>query len=232
MRHGLFCGDLDDVEFIQAVEEQFGVGFEDTELHPCLTIGDFHAVLMGKLGDIEGAGGQCASQMAFYRLRKAAGPGNAKTRPETRLDELGLGNPKITMRALQRIGLKAPNASFGLLGSFMIPVALLAGVGFTISAFRGFATAAGWSAFALGLSVVVGIFAPRRYPEGIETLGDLAKTVALRNPMMLSAQGAGIRPGDIWLSVRDLAAEQCGIPAETIFPDTPHISQKVKSEAA
>lgn len=215
-----------------AVEERFGVGFEDIAFQTCITLGDFHAVLLEKLGNIEGIGGQCASQMAFYRLRRAAGPTNEKAKPETPLDALCLGNPRTTMYALQRIGLRTPNASFGILGSIMIPVGLLAGLGFTISAFKGFALATAVSAVVLTLSIIIGILAPRSYPEGVTTLGDLAIAVARRNPMMLKAHGAGLRPGAVWESLCDLSAEHAGISPNEIFPDTPLYQRKMKDAVA
>ncbi|MBO9580974.1 MAG: hypothetical protein J7498_08780 [Sphingobium sp.] len=215
-----------------ATEERFGVGFEDTAFQSCLTIGDFHAVLMRKLGNVEGIGGQCASQMAFYRLRRAAGPGNNRADPKTRLDQLGLGSPRKTMKALNIGGLPAPKAGLGWFGMIAAVIAIFASMAMVLTGLAGESVAMRWMAAIVAGAGMTVLFAPRRYPQDIETLGDLANAVARRNPMMLKAQGAGLRQGAVWESLRDLAAEHSGASVDEIFLDTPLYQQKAKSEAA
>ncbi len=107
-------------------------------------------------------------------------------------------------------------------------MALLAGLtmvaavfGLFVAAVSGNAIPGRWAACALLAGSLAMWFAPVRYPDGISTLGDLAKRVAELNPMMLKAHGAGLRPGDIWLSLRTMAASESGMNANEIFPDTP-----------
>jgi len=74
-------------------------------------------------------------------------------------------------------------------------------------------------------------FDERDYPIW-RTLGELARTVAVHNVMMLKAHGAGLRPGDVWESLRAIAADHTGLSADAIRPDSPFIQQKVKRYAA
>jgi len=231
MKHGLFAGDLDEVDFIEGVEERFGVAFADIDYSSWQTLGDIHASLVAQLGDIEGTGGQCASQMTFYRLRRAAGPANKKARPDTRLEALGLGTPRKTMNDLKRCGLVSPAASFGTVGNWALLTLMLGGIGLGIAFLTRQGSWAIWSGVAVGAGTAVMKFAPRHYPRGIETLGDLAQVVARRNPMMLKAHGAGLRSGDVWESLRTMASDESGVPVAEIFPDTPFIQKKVKRYA-
>ena len=232
MRHGLFVGDGDEIDFVQGVERTYGVGFDATDYATWRTIGDVCTSLMARVGDVESAVGKCASQMAFYRLRRAAGPANAKARTDTRLEELGLDNTRKTMQALARCGLATPSAA----GGWLTALGAVSLIGAFIA--LGIAVLAGDWSLDLRLTVAILVLVvmlwalPQHYPVGVETLGDLATVVARRNPMILKAQGAGLRPGAIWESLRELAADESGVPADEIFPDTPLIWQKVKTEAA
>jgi hypothetical protein len=46
--------------------------------------------------------------------------------------------------------------------------------------------------------------------------------------MILKAQGAGLRPGDLWKCLRDIAAEHTGQHAGQISYFSPFIRQSVK----
>ena len=228
MREGLFVGDLDELDFIEDVERRFGIGFDERDYPSWLTLGDVHASLVRRLGNVEQAGGGCATQMAFYRLRRAAGMGGMQARPETSLAALGLGKPGATLRTLGRCGLEVPSAASGWLGtlaSFGFAIAIIALI---VSALSADPAAIRWSALVLLGSAILLWLAPRHYPAGIATLGELARAVALRNPMMLKAHGAGLRPGDLWESLRAVAVDHTGLAADNIAPDTSFIQRKAK----
>jgi len=232
MRNGLFAGDLDEVEFIEDVERRFGIGFGERDYPTWQTLGDVHASLMRRLGDVERKSGQCATQMAFYRLRRAAGPGNARARPETSLAGLDLGKPDATLRQLGRCGLELPSADHGWLGITALFAAMIAVLGIAAGPLSSDPTTIRWSMLALIGCALLFWAASRSYPKGVTTLGELARTVAFRNVMMLKAHGAGLRPGDVWESLRAIAADHTGLSADAIRPDSPFIQQKMKRYAA
>jgi hypothetical protein len=63
-------GDLDDVELVELVERAFDITFSPREMEQILTVGEFYDLLLTKIPP-NGADRQCASAMAFYRLRSA-----------------------------------------------------------------------------------------------------------------------------------------------------------------
>jgi hypothetical protein len=231
MAQRLFIGDLDDVDFIDDVERCFGIAFSEDAFSSCRTIGDVHRVVIASLQPALGKEGFCLTQMAFYRLRRAAGQGNCRSRPDTRLDALQLGNPQQTMRALKRCGLDMTAAEWGTFASWSAIFMAVALIVMAVSLLKADDRVAAWSTLILCLSGIALSNASRRYPMGVETLGDLARHVATRNPMMLKAQGASLREVDIWSTVRLIASESSGMPLDQIEPTTLLYSEK-KQKAA
>jgi hypothetical protein len=232
MKDGLFVGDLDEVDFIEHVEKRFGVAFDASDYPAWLTLGDIHGSLMKRLGSIEGPGGKCASQMTFYRLRRAAGSGNRRARPGTPLDTLHLGSPGETLRALARCGFGLPDAHGGWLAALAALILIGSGLALGLAAWSGDASFGRWSVLAMLLSVAIFSGAPTSYPSGVATLGDLARHVAAVNPMKLKAHGAGLRPGDLWESLRIMASEATGITKHDIRAETPFIRRKAEKQTA
>jgi hypothetical protein len=232
MKKGLFVGDLDEVDFIQDVERRFGVGFDETDYATWLTLGDVHASLLRRMGGIEQRGGPCATQMAFYRLRRAAGDANRRATPETPLAELGLGKPRATLRTLARCGFDVPTVWGGRLAMIAILVFTIAVLALIVSVIAAEPAVIRWSTFGVVGGAIILALAPKYYPRGIFTLGDLARAAARRNPMILKAHGAGLRPGELWNCLQELAADHSGIPADAITPDCLFLRQKVKRAAA
>lgn len=232
MKHGLFVGDLDEVEFIEEVEHLFGVAFDETDYPNWLTLGDVHSSLARQIGKLESRGGGCATQIAFYRLRRAAGYGAKAARPGTPLAALDLGRPSKTMAALQHCGLRLPSMRMGWPGVFAGLALMIGGFVLAMSLVMWNGPLASWTATTMIASFAILCMTPKYYPRDVETLGKLAHATALRNPMMLKAHGAGLRPGDLWESLRAVASDHSGLPIDEIAADTPFIQQKMKRYAA
>ena len=185
-------GDLDEVDFIEDVERRFGIAFDESDYAHWHTIGDVHTSLARRLGGLEQPGGACATQMTFYRLRRMAGSANANATPGTLLSTLGLGGPRRTLATLGRCGLDVPGATYGTLGSTALLGTVLTALALGIGIAKWDAVLTQVAAVGLVVSFLLLTFAPKRYSEDIETLGDLARFVARHNIMMLKAHGAGL----------------------------------------
>ena len=76
---------------IEELEAVFNFNMTDEEAEGCCTVGDVYDVVCSHTSDWEAQGGNCASAMTFYRLRKALAPNDKRSlRPSTDLDTLGL----------------------------------------------------------------------------------------------------------------------------------------------
>ncbi|RXK81057.1 hypothetical protein ESB13_22040 [Filimonas effusa] len=62
---------LDSVELVMEVEKTFNISIPDEEASQCTTVGELHDTVARHLNNIGSR--QCASQLLFYRLRRALG---------------------------------------------------------------------------------------------------------------------------------------------------------------
>jgi len=209
-------GDLDDVEMIQDVEKAFGFRLSDGDLSRCRTVGDLFELVEAHL-PASGLEGNCATAMAFYRLRRAIQPRiDTALRPTTPISALST----IRVHDLHRIvkeecGLRPPMqyiSFWGCAALIAIPAlpvgALVLGLGW-------------WVAF---LSALLAIIAYRktsiRLPDTILTFGDLVRLVSSRSVGALAKQGARLRASEAWDAFKDIIADHTLLPKEAISPAT------------
>lgn len=221
-----WVGDGDDLNFVLAIERIFDLRLRSNL--PWTTFGEVRDHVVAH-GAARGSGGTaCATQMTFYRLRRALGLGR-HVGPDTALAPLTGGNLRLTFSDLEAdTDLKMPatrSGWFGITGGlcFAAAVAILA---FTTLAppFRIFG--AGASAYA---GLWLRYIDRRRVPRGCETIGDLARMVTDQNRGRLARDGARLPADEIWRIIQQLAAEESGIDPDLIGPETTFFRKKAQA---
>jgi hypothetical protein len=200
-------GDGDDVDVLRAIEHAFGVKFDGPV--PWVTVGDAFDAVISAVPTAERAG-KCATTMAFYRLRRALravlkvdGP----IRPRTRLRDLTRGSSKKILRELSReTGFAVPAFSLSWMGGVGL-LFILAGVGAALLSVGFHQT---WP---LILLLPLGFAVTRLDPGtfGSQTVGDMARSLALQNYSAFAQLGADSRPDAIWSALVGLLGDFAGI---------------------
>ena len=172
--------DLDSVELIQDLEASFAVKFTKTEAESCLTVGDVFALLTARFSTDDVSNQGCASAIAFYRLRRAFNDAGVERHmaPATRLDELSSLPPKLLVRKLRsHTSLRLPRMRLGR--NWVAGVVLIT---LSIFSFMVFAVTSPQLLLLSLAFLLVGIMLLRfdrgEFPDGCNTLGDLARKVA------------------------------------------------------
>jgi hypothetical protein len=223
----LNLADLDDVEFIEEVEQSFNIWFGEGQL-PFQTIGDLTAAVAAELA-VENKHGRCATSMAFYRLRRALqATSGFSPRPDTPLAEVLGRNQKRWAKELEaQSGLRIhpPNLSWrGGIGCLGVMVAALCVL---VQPFGSIALLGEFALLLVGLLVVK--LDPGRYPQA--TVGEFVQAVATANAGLLIAEGADTRPQAIAKVVVYIASQKSGIPAERIGSETAIFPLRTKNAA-
>jgi hypothetical protein len=208
--------DLDDIDFIEAVEAAFGIAF-DKEPAAWSTFGDVFDAICRRVQPVERGSFPCLSASAYRRIRSALlkiAPGS-DIQPETFLKTL-LGDRGLFVwwRGLeQESGLRLPAPTLTT-WSVLILLALI----FAVPGVVVVSGLPGWIAL---LSPMLGLFAGGWLPHkpGVRTVGDLARSAAALNARRLSQSHAAIRTRDVWDSLvwiaRDITAYRGPIERET-----------------
>jgi hypothetical protein len=201
---------------IQDVEEAFGFQLSDRDLSRCRTVGDLFELVEAHL-PTSGFEGNCATAMAFYRLRRAIQPRiDIALRPATPISALST----IGVRELHRIvkeecGLRPPMQYMSIWGC----VALLAIPALPVAAL---ASGLGW--WVAVLCALLAIIAYRRtsirLPDTLLTFGDLVRLVSSRSVGALAQQGARLRASEAWDAFRDIVSDHTLLPKEAIASQT------------
>jgi hypothetical protein len=206
--------DLDDVEFIAAVEAAFGIAFRKDEPETWSTFGDVFDATCRHVRPVERGPVPCLSATAFRRIRKAIPkdrPG-LKIHPDTPLASvLGDRTGRAWCRALQReTGLQLPDRPGSVLLFFAVTFgAMILG---TINGLGGWVAA---------LAPILGLLSLMylRPALPVRTVGELARGMAALNPKTLSQPDGAIRTRDVWSSlvfiVRDVTAYEGTIDRKT-----------------
>jgi hypothetical protein len=222
-----WSGDGDDADFALAIERIF-----DLRLRSNLswtTFGEVRDHVVAHVAAHGGGGAACATQMTFYRLRRALGLGR-QVGPDAPLASMIGGKLRQVFSDLEAdtdLRMPATRAGWpGIVGSscFVIAAAILA---FTTlpPPFR---------IFAAGASAYLGLWLRhldrRRLPRGCETIGDLARVVSEQNRGRLARDGARLTSPEIWRIIQQLAADESGIDPDLIGPETTFF--RIKAQAA
>jgi len=175
-----------------------------------------------------GGGTACATQMTFYRLRRALGLGR-HVGPDAPLVPLIGANLRRSFSDLEadtNLKMLATRAGWsGIAGGlcFVVAVAILA---FTT-------LAPPLRIFAAGASAYAGLWLRhidrRRLPQGCQTIGDLARLVTEQNRGRLARDGARLTSPEIWRIIQQLAAEESGIDPDLIGPETTFFRAKARA---
>lgn len=212
-----WAGDGDDTDFALAIERIFDLRLRSNL--PWTTFGEVRDHVVAHVAAHGGGGMTCATQMTFYRLRRALGLGR-HVGPDARLAPLIGENLRLVFSDLEAdTDLKMPatrSGWFGITGGlcFAVAVAILA---FTT-------LAPPLRIFGAGASAYAGLWLRyidrRRLPRGCETIGDLARLVTEQNRGRLARDGARLTLPEIWRIIQQLAAEESGIDSDLIGPET------------
>lgn len=221
-----WSGDGDDADFFQAIERIFDIRLRSHL--PWTTFGEVREHVVAHVAASGHGGTTCATQMTFYRLRRALGLGR----------QVGLDAPvagligkhlRLAFNDLEAdTGLKMPATRAGwpgIAGGFCF-IAAVAVLAFTT-------LPPPLRIFAAGASAYVGLWLRhsdrRRLPHGCETIGDLALMVTEQNRGRLARDGARLTNQEIWWIIQQLAAEESGIDPDLIGPDTTFFRSKTRA---
>lgn len=207
------------IDLLEEVEEAFGIKVGDAEAERCETVGDLYAIVRTHSPDWDARSGNCATSMAFYRIRRSLGAADGrKIKPQSPLLD-GSASPFRLFKALNRkTGLRLPSAELtrpGEIGAYLFTLGLLGSV---IALLNGAWVATLVAAFLALLAMLLIRQDPGKLPKGVVTVGDLARRAAALNSGKLKGEGG--RPVDRWAVLVALAAEHGVLPPGKIGPDT------------
>jgi len=214
--------DGDDVELICAIEGSFGVNFGD-KTRKWFTVGDIYDALLAEMPS-PSSQRLCATSMAFYQLRRIIEPiarTDDRVRPTTKLAGLTtLGPKKLFLRLSQELGVRQQHPAWSWRGWLGL-LSVVAGVGVLATV---------QSLLPSASTIVFGLIAMRTDPGsyGSMLVGDLARTVALRNAAHFLALGGDARPATLWRTLCELLEEECGVQPFQITRDTLLLAQRDK----
>ncbi|GFE77532.1 hypothetical protein [Novosphingobium sp. TCA1] len=222
-----WVGDGDDADFFLAIERTFDLRLRSNL--PWTTFGEVRDHVVAHVAAHGGGGTACATQMTFYRLRRALGFGR-HVGPDAPLAPLIGDALRPVFSDLEAdTDLKMPATRAGWLGivggsCFVIAAAILALTTLPPPS----------RIFAAGASAYVGLWLRhldrRRLPRGCETIGDLARMVSEQNRGRLARDGARLTSPEIWRIIQQLAADESGIDPDLIGPETTFF--RIKAQAA
>lgn len=216
---------LDAVELVMAVEERFGIEIKDEEAEklrtPALLTDFVVAKTKAQKSDY------CATQRAFYRLRRAAMETfqvhRNQVRTDTRLEELF---HKASRRELwERFGYSVGAIAWPKLeypwafsGPVMTIVAVLAGLsGFFLFQVLPYPVWVGWLlAFSLWAAITTGVFEIAQrfrtdFPKRTKTIGDLTRRLVLTYPNFAESESNSWTRENVRLAIREIICEQLGL---------------------
>lgn len=218
------------IDLIEELEATFGFKIEDEEAERCCTVGDVYDVVCAHTAGWDDQEGLCGSSMVFYRLRRALCFKDKRLiTPRTPLAHLGPSPGKLMDELAKRSGLRLPVHTLTGLGNAGA-VGLLAGIVLSVVA----ATNAHWLfAGASACVAMIGLILvrrdPGRFPNGVQTLGDLVHRAVPLNSKLVKELGG--RPAARWSILTAIAAEYGKLKPADISPET-YLHRKSLDEAS
>ena len=202
-------GDGDEVEFLQDVEEAFGVSFVQLDVADVRTLGDLYDVLSCKLSPSRKPRSICLSAVTFYRLRRAlrdCGLDGPITPKSSLADLIGDRSVRSLWRALdQTARLRMPEP--GLSGGAVIIELGLVAIGVAVSIYANSLLPAVLAILlAWGLAMVL----PQALPHGSRSVTDLIESIVALNYARLSRRHGVCHPDELWRALRIIARDSSG----------------------
>jgi hypothetical protein len=217
------------IDLIEELEATFGFKIEDEEAERCCTVGDVYDVVCAHTAGWDDHEGLCGSSMAFYRLRRAlCSKDKQSITPSTPLASLEPSPSKLMDGLAKRSGLRLPVHTLTGLGEAGA-VSLLAGIVLSVVAvFNAHWLFAGASVCVAMIGLVLVSRDPGRFPNGVQTLGDLVNRAVPLNSKLVKELGG--RPAARWSILTAIAAEYGKLEPADISPET-YLHKKSLDEA-
>ncbi|WP_439600636.1 hypothetical protein [Devosia sp.] len=216
----------DALDLIRSLEEDLGISLSPDGSWTADTMGELHAVLVDRVSREAAPGGKCASQMAFYRLRRALSADSAapisSIRPSTPIEPFCRGNLRSLFGRLeQQTGLSMPRLDsdrFGDLAAMAFALSILTTV--IAVAFQSIFPV-GFIAMSLLAVAIVGDSLNKGRLRGDQrTVGELARRMAGSNPVPLQRAGARLDRDLIWEVLVARATVFRGWGEDVVAPET------------
>jgi len=207
------------IDLIEEVEKTFSFRMTKDEAERCETVGDLYAVICAHSPYWDMQVGNCASSMTFYRIRKSLAPRDgSKIDPNPPLLD-GTVSPAQLFKTLgKNTGLRLPSFQLtrsGFIGTYLFVAGL---IGCIFAVLESIWLVGGIAAPAVFIGALLIKLDPGKLPEGVLTVGDLARRAAPLNSEKLRLDGG--RPADRWSVLAALASEHGVLPPDEIGPET------------
>lgn len=220
---------LDVVELVMEVEDHFNVRLPDSECARIRTVADLAALVIRRLPRDDGT---CPTSRSFFAIRTLmvthAGLQRKDVRPKTRLNDLFPQGSRRVWNSLRTIDQRLPRLTVHRrVDGILLVIAALSVLACPIAAglllaWQGASGAAPTSliVFAAGLWMFHSLYVQfvRHFPEGLETVGDVARLIT---PIPMPNNSSGerlIAQQRVLEEVRVLTAQQLGLPLESVQP--------------
>ncbi len=225
---------LDGVELVMEIEDRYDIRLTDAECSAARTVADVAALIVAHLPKYEG---RCPTARAFYEFRQCAMTHGKvmrqAVRPKARLDELFTWGRWSRWRAMRKVNPDLPRlvsrtsmnsitlrflqlilALVWLLGTLMLAALPVSGSVLVLLVF---------------ISVIAVVFAfywtedfffRRHFPRDCVTVADLVRKIAPKYYPGTSAGEHLALGANVLQEVREMIAEQMGIPLDSIKPES------------
>lgn len=222
---------LDCTELIMEVEERFQVRLSDADCSGVRTVADLAALVIRRLPPPSGV---CPAARAFYELRRrfvtAGERPRERIRPSTALAELFPAQDRSCWNQVRGRDARLPQLvvtkTAGRMLLRVLGFLVLTWATFTLCVSHMLPENGGAAVLIIGFVAIGFIYARlrRRYstefPPGLETVGDLAKSMALvEMPRSLGGERLMVQLR-ILEEVRQITAEQMSLPLGKVRPES------------
>lgn len=202
------------------LEDVFELRFTEGELRTMVNVGTIHDVLAAR---IPHRPGRCETSMVFYRLRRALIGTSRGTviRPGSTLPLSVVRRPKVELARLSKAtGLRLPWSALGPLGATGCLLALVTAIGLVAALAMNLPMLAWVAGLALIATVAAFALDQGRLPDGLTTVGDLARATSPLNYGRLVRDGARSDGPLLWTALCEVIADVAELSPDQIGRET------------